>query len=146
MKLTLEAAKMLIHAAQQKAREMGISADIAIVDDGGNLIAFERMDGARIAGIVISQDKAWTAAAFKMPTANMATAAQPGGPMFGINTTNHGRVVILAGGIPLTYAGYVVGAIGVSGGTSTQDAEIASAAVMLFEGYPHVQARIGSYA
>jgi len=146
MKLTLEAAKMLIPAAQQKAREMGISADIAIVDDGGNLIAFERMDGARIAGIVISQDKAWTAAAFKMPTANMATAAQPGGPMFGINTTNHGRVVILAGGIPLTYAGYVVGAIGVSGGTSTQDAEIASAAVMLFEGYPHVQARIGSYA
>nr|WP_256208250.1 heme-binding protein [Paenibacillus sp. CF384] len=80
---------------------MNLSDDIAIVDEGANLIAFHRMDGARIAGIEISQNKAWTSVAMQMPTANLAQAAQPGSPSFGINTTNHGKLVILGGGIPL---------------------------------------------
>lgn len=131
-KLTLETAKRLLVAAEQKSRQMGLSSDIAIVDDGGNLVAFLRMDNARIAGIEISQNKAWTSVSMQMPTANLAQSAQPGGPTFGINTTNFGRVTILGGGIPLTVNGRIVGGIGVSGGTSAQDIEIANAAVQAF--------------
>ena len=148
--LSLETAKRLLAIAEQKARQMGLSSDIAIVDDGANLIAFHRMDNARIAGIDISQNKAWTSVAMQMPTANLAQSALPGGPTFGINTTNHGRLVILGGGIPLVSEGKIVGGIGVSGGTSAQDIEVASAAVQAFEsisGNSNVMfatARIGS--
>jgi uncharacterized protein GlcG (DUF336 family) len=132
-KLTLEAAKRLLAVSEQKARSMGLNCDIAIVDEGANLVAFYRMDNARIGGIDISQNKAWTSVAMQMPTANLAQSAQPGGPTFGINTTNHGRLVILGGGIPLMHEGKVVGGIGVSGGTSAQDIEVATAAVQAFE-------------
>jgi len=131
--LTLDTAKRLSEVAERKAVQMGLNCDIAIVDAGANLVAFHRMDRARIAGIRISQDKAWTSAAMQMPTANLAQSAQPGGPTFGINTTNDGRLVILGGGIPLVRDGRVVGAIGVSGGTSAQDAEVAAAAVQAFD-------------
>ncbi|WP_053376469.1 GlcG/HbpS family heme-binding protein [Paenibacillus sp. FJAT-27812] len=132
VKLTLEAAKQLLAVAEQKARQMGLSSDIAIVDEGANLIAFHRMDNARIAGIDISQNKAWTSVAMQMPTANLAQSALPGGPSFGINTTNHGRLVILGGGIPLVSKDKIIGGIGVSGGTSAQDIEVANAAVQAF--------------
>ncbi|QMV39882.1 GlcG/HbpS family heme-binding protein [Cohnella cholangitidis] len=132
-KLTLETAKRLLAVAEQKARSMGLNCDIAIVDEGANLVAFYRMDNARIGGIDISQNKAWTSVAMQMPTANLAQSAQPGGATFGINTTNHGRLVILGGGIPLMREGKLVGGIGVSGGTSAQDIEVATAAVQAFE-------------
>jgi len=112
---------------------MGLKSDIAIVDDGGNLIAFHRMDNARIAGIDIAIGNAWTSAAMQMPTANLAQSALPGGATFGINTTNRGRLVILGGGIPLVRDGEIAGGIGVSGGTSAQDVEVANAAVQVFE-------------
>ncbi|WP_019119561.1 GlcG/HbpS family heme-binding protein [Brevibacillus massiliensis] len=132
-RLTLETAKRLIAVAEQKSRQMGLSSNIAIVDDGGNLIAFTRMDHARIAGIEISKNKAWTSVSMQMPTANLAESALPGGPAFGVNTTNYGRIVILGGGIPLVVRGRIVGGIGVSGGSSAQDIEIANAAVQYFE-------------
>lgn len=150
-KLTLEMAKRLLLIAEQKAHQMGLSSDIAIVDEGANLIAFSRMDNARIAGIDISQNKAWTSVALQMPTSNLATAALPGGPSFGINTTNHGKVVILGGGIPLVSEGRIIGGIGVSGGSSAQDIEVATAAVQAFESIRYINeatqitARIGSY-
>ncbi|TMV50354.1 heme-binding protein [Paenibacillus mesophilus] len=131
--MTLDVAKTLLAAAEQKAKELRLSCDIAIVDEGANLVAFHRMDNARIAGIDISQSKAWTSVAMKMPTSNLAQSAQPGGATFGINTTNQGRLVILGGGIPLTVDGRIVGGIGVSGGTSAQDIEVANAAVQTFE-------------
>ncbi|MFU1796536.1 GlcG/HbpS family heme-binding protein [Paenibacillus azoreducens] len=148
-KLSLETAKRLLAVAEQKSRQMGLASNIAIVDDGGNLIAFLRMDHARIAGIRISQDKAWTSVSMQMPTANLTQAAQPGGPSFGINTTNHGRIVILGGGIPLKKGDHIVGGIGVSGGTSVQDAEVANSAVQAFEAMhenpnPNINARIGN--
>ncbi|BFT74021.1 GlcG/HbpS family heme-binding protein [Paenibacillus sp. P36] len=149
--LTLETAKYLLEVAEQKARQMGLNSDIAIVDEGANLIAFHRMDGARIAGIEISQGKAWTSVAMQMPTANLAQSALPGSPSFGINTTNHGRVTILGGGIPLIHYDKVIGGIGVSGGTSAQDIEVATAAVNAFNSTMHgardpwtASARIGS--
>jgi uncharacterized protein GlcG (DUF336 family) len=130
--LTLETAKRLLEFAEQKARQMGLSFNIAIVDEGANLIAFHRMDNARIAGIEISKGKAWTSVAMQMPTANLAQSALPGGPAYGINTTNHGKLTILGGGIPLVIEGKIVGGIGVSGGTSAQDIEVANAAVQAF--------------
>ncbi|MCC3375422.1 heme-binding protein [Cohnella sp. REN36] len=133
MQLDLETAKRLLAAAENKARQMNLASDIAIVDAGANLIAFHRMDGARIAGIGIAQDKAWTSVAMQMPTANLTQAAQPNGPSFGINTTHQGRLVILGGGIPLVRDGRIVGGVGVSGGTSAQDVEVANAAVQAFE-------------
>ncbi|MCZ8513056.1 heme-binding protein [Paenibacillus filicis] len=141
---------LLIEATEQKSRQMGLSSNIAIVDDGGNLIAFHRIDKARIAGIEISKNKAWTSVSMQMPTANLAQTALPGGPTFGINTTNNGRIVILGGGIPLVSGEHIVGGVGVSGGSSTQDIEIANAAVQAFAamsgkpGTTSVHARIGS--
>ncbi|MFM1655190.1 GlcG/HbpS family heme-binding protein [Brevibacillus sp. B_LB10_24] len=148
VRLTLETAKRLIAVAEQKSRQMGLSSNIAIVDDGGNLVAFTRMDQARIAGIEISKNKAWTSVSMQMPTANLAQSAQPGGPTFGVNTTNFGRVVILGGGIPLVYRERIVGGIGVSGGSSAQDIEIANAAVQYFASMygrtSNIDAQIGS--
>jgi len=144
-KLTLEMAKKLLEVAEHKARQMGLSFDIAIVDEGGNLIAFHRMDHARIAGIEISKNKAWTSVSMQMPTSNLAQSAQPGGPTFGINTTNDGRLVILGGGIPLTREGHIVGGIGVSGGSSAQDIEVATAAVQYFESMMHGRSNVPSY-
>ncbi|MNI17411.1 hypothetical protein D3C73_707800 [compost metagenome] len=106
--MTLEIAKVLLEAAERKAKELGLASDIAIVDEGANLIAFHRMDNARIAGIEIAENKAWTSVAMKMPTSNLAQAALPGGPSFGINTTNHGKIVILGGGIPLSKGGQII--------------------------------------
>jgi uncharacterized protein GlcG (DUF336 family) len=100
------------------------------------------MDDARLAGIDIAQSKAWTAVAMKMPTSNLTKLALPNAALYGINTTNHGRVVVLSGGIPFVKEGRIVGAIGVSGATSDQDIAVANAAVQVFDSYPH--ARIGS--
>ncbi|MDG0875587.1 heme-binding protein [Paenibacillus thiaminolyticus] len=150
IKLTLDMAKLLIAAAERKSRELGLAEVMAIVDEGTNLIALHRMDNARIAAIDIALNKAWTSAAMKMPTSNLSEAALPGGPSFGINTTNQGRIVILGGGIPLVKKGIIVGGIGVSGGTSAQDIEVANAAVQAFEsihergGSPIGAARIGT--
>lgn len=139
--LTLEIAKYLIRIAVQKSKELNIDESIAVVDEGGNLLAFERMDDAKLASIDISQNKAWTALALRVPTANLAKAASCGGESFGINTTNHGRVVILGGGIPITWNGKIIGGIGVSGSTSANDIIVANAAIQAFEALPH--ARIG---
>lgn len=130
--MTLNLAKQLLAAAVHRAVQIGIHGDIAIVDAEGNLDAFYRMDHARSGDIDISINKAWTSAALKRPTADMVKVAQPGGDAFGINTTNNGRLVILGGGIPLMNHNRIIGAVGVSGGTSAQDIEVAEAAVRAF--------------
>ncbi|WP_331459237.1 GlcG/HbpS family heme-binding protein [Paenibacillus sp. FJAT-27812] len=89
---------MLIHAAELRARELGIAEVIAIVDDGGNFVASHRMDHAWLASVDIAHNKAWTAVALKVPTASLAPLAVPSGELYGINTTNHGRVVVFGGG------------------------------------------------
>ncbi|KKC48306.1 MULTISPECIES: heme-binding protein [Paenibacillus] len=142
LKITLEVAKVLIHAAELRARELGIAEVIAIVDDGGNFVASHRMDHAWLASVDIALNKAWTAVALKMPTANLAPLAVPNGELYGINTTNHGRVVVFGGGIPLAYEGRIVGAVGASGSTVANDMEVAKAAVRAYATYP--KARIGS--
>lgn len=125
--ITLDKARQMIAAAESKAQDIEQPMNIAVVDDGGNLVSHARMDGAWIGSIDISINKAYTARLFDMPTEDLAPLAQSGGPLFGIDSTNGGRVVIFAGGIPVTDDGRVVGAVGVSGGTVEQDQEVAEA-------------------
>ena len=130
--MTLERARQVIAAAEQKAADIGQPMNIAVVDAGGNLVSHVRMDGAWLGSIDISINKAYTARAFDMATSDLAPMAQSGEPLFGINTTNGGRVVIFAGGIPLVEAGEIAGAVGVSGGTVDQDQEVAEAGAAAF--------------
>lgn len=130
--LTLERAYKIVMAARQKAEEIGVLMNIAIVDEGNNLLAFARMPGAWLGSIDIAQGKAYSARAFDMPTKELGKASQPGEPLFGIHASNHGKIIIFAGGIPLTENGKVVGAIGVSGGSVEQDQEVAEAGVAGF--------------
>jgi uncharacterized protein GlcG (DUF336 family) len=127
--LSLEDARLMIGAGEKKAQELGIPYNLAVVDAGGNLISHIRMDGAWLGSIDISIHKAWTARAFDMATEDLAKMAQSGKPLFGINSTNHERVVIFAGGLPVKRGRAVIGAVGASGGTVDQDGKVAEAAV-----------------
>lgn len=125
--ITLEDARRVIAAAEAKAKEIGQPMNIAVVDGGGNLVAHVRMDKAWIGSVDISINKAWTARAFDIATKDLAEQSQSGGQFFGIHVSNHGRVMIFAGGIPLKRGGQVEGAIGVSGGMGKQDQAVAEA-------------------
>lgn len=103
--------------------------NVAVVDNRRNLKTFARVEDAGLGSIDIVIDKVFTSASFLVSTQDLTDMAQPGQPLFGLNTTNDGRVVIFAGGIPLMRDGEVVGAIGVSGGTVDQDQEVAEAGV-----------------
>jgi uncharacterized protein GlcG (DUF336 family) len=130
--LGLSDARAIIVAGERKAQELGVPYNIAVVDAGGALIAHARMDGAWLGSIDISIHKAFTARAFDMATEDLAKMAQSGKPLFGINSTNHERVVIFAGGIPVRSGGAVIGGVGASGGTVDQDQKVAEAAVAMF--------------
>jgi uncharacterized protein GlcG (DUF336 family) len=132
-KLTLETAKKLIEASEKEAKDIGVSMVITIVDEGGNLIATHRMDDAWLASIEIAQNKAWTSVALKIPTSNLADATVPHAELYGLNTTNSGRIVVFGGGIPLVKNGRVMGAVGVSGSTVPHDIQVAEAAIKAFE-------------
>lgn len=130
--LTLADARKLIDAGERKAKELGIPYNLAVVDAGGNLIAHVRMDGAWLGSIDISIHKAWTARAFDMSTDELSRASQSGQSLYGIHATNHAKVVIFGGGIPVIAGGAVVGAVGASGGSVENDIKVASAAVAAF--------------
>ena len=131
--ITLDDAKQVIAAAEKEAKSVGQPMNIAVVDEGGNLIAHVRMDGAWIGSVDISINKAWTARAFDIQTKDLGDNSQPGQQFFGIHTTNRGRVIIFAGGIPLKRGGKVVGGIGVSGGSGKQDQTVAEAGAAAFK-------------
>lgn len=131
--LSLGDARRLLAAAEAKAEQIEVPYNIAVVDAGGNLLAFARMDGAWLGSIDIAIHKAFTARAFDMPTGDLADMAQSGKPLFGIQNTNHDRIVIFGGGIPIKAGDTVIGAIGASGGTVDQDTEVAQAALAAFE-------------
>lgn len=131
--LKLESVKKIIEGAEKEAADIGVQMVISVVDAGGNLIATHRMDDAWIASLDVAQNKAWTSVALKMPTSNLEEAASPNNELYGLNTTNQGRIVVFGGGIPLEKDGKVVGAVGVSGGAVAQDVQVAEAAVKVFE-------------
>jgi uncharacterized protein GlcG (DUF336 family) len=130
--VTLSAAQAVVEAARAKAEEIGVPMNIAVVDDGNNLTAFARMDGAWLGSIDIAQNKAYTARSFDMSTKDLAPLCQPNQPLFGIHASNQGRLIIFAGGIPLESGDQVVGAIGVSGGSVEEDHQVAEAGVAAF--------------
>lgn len=130
--VTLADARRVIAAAERKAEEIGQPMNIAVVDAGGNLVAHVRMDKAWIGSIDIAINKAWTSRAFDIETKALAENSQSGDQFFGIHVSNHGRVMIFAGGIPLKRGDEVVGAIGVSGGMGKQDQAVAEAGAAAF--------------
>ncbi len=130
--ITLADAKRIIEAAEKKAAEIGQPMNIAVVDAGGNLVAHVRMDNAWMGSVDISINKAWTARAFDISTKELAELSQSGDQFFGIHASNHGRVMIFAGGIPLKRGNQVVGGVGVSGGMGKQDQAVAEAGVAAF--------------
>ncbi|MCW5721925.1 MAG: heme-binding protein [Devosia sp.] len=128
-RLALEDARILLAGARTKAEEIGVPMCIAIVDESGNLIAFERMEGGKVTSITIATDKAYTAAAAKKATHEYGAASQPGSPAYGINSAIGGRLMVVGGGLPVVVDGAVVGGIGVSSGTPAQDLQVAQAGV-----------------
>ena len=130
--VSLEDAQGVIAAGQAKAAEIGSPSNVAVVDAGGNLVSHIRMDNAWVGSVDISINKAFTARAFDIATKDLAENAQPGKQFYGIQSSNQGRVMIFAGGIPLKQGGEVVGAIGVSGGAGKQDQEVAEAGAKAF--------------
>jgi uncharacterized protein GlcG (DUF336 family) len=130
--ISLNDARRMIAAAEKKAAEIGQPMNIAVVDEGANLIAHVRMDGAWIGSIDISINKAYTSRAFDISTKDLAQHSQSGSQFFGIHASNSGRIMIFAGGIPLKRDGKVAGAIGVSGGSGQQDHAVAEAGAAAF--------------
>lgn len=125
--LSLEAAETIVVAAKKKATELSTLMDIAVIDAGGNLKTFARMDGAWLGSIDISIRKARTARWFDMNTGEIGKLSQPGGPLFGIEHSN-GGLITFPGGVPLKNGkGEIVGAIGVSGSTVDNDHAVAVA-------------------
>ena len=121
--------RRLIDAGAARGVELGKAFTIAIVDAGGVLKAFERMDGAPLISVQIAQDKAYTAVGFGIPTAAWHDFIKDDPPLAAGATTGIDRLVIFGGGFPITVEGELVGGIGVSGGHYSEDSEVAEAAL-----------------
>lgn len=127
MSLTLDQAEKLSEAAKAKAKAIGVPMNIAIVDEGANLVSFHRMDNAWLGSIDISIKKAKTARFFDMNTGEIGKLSQPGGPLYNIEHSNGGLITFPGGVVLKEKNGKVIGAIGVSGGSVEQDHEVATA-------------------
>jgi uncharacterized protein GlcG (DUF336 family) len=133
--ITLDQADAIVAACRQEAQAVGQPMNIAVVDDGGNLVAFAAMDGTKLIGVDIAQKKALTAVYFQMDTQDLAPLVQPGQPLYGIEATTGGRLVVFGGGVLLTTAdGQVAGGVGVSAGTVDEDHQVAEAGRAAYSG------------
>jgi uncharacterized protein GlcG (DUF336 family) len=132
MEITLDLAERMCHAACAHATELFALVSVAVVDAGGHLVAFVRMDGAELAGPVLAPDKAYTAVAHRAATGDLAALVAPGGELYGLPSAAGGRFVCFGGGLPLWSGGRVVAGVGVSGGTVAQDIACAQAAAALW--------------
>lgn len=126
-KLTLDIAKKLLDKAENKAKETNIPVVIAIVDEGGNLIAQHKMDDALLISVSLSLNKAYTSVATKMSTENLSELILPGKPLYTLE--NIKNITAVGGGIPIIINGNIIGAIGVSGGSVEEDILIAKSAL-----------------
>ena len=132
-KMTLEIAGKLAMRVEEKAREIGVNAVVAITDSGANPVLVHSMDDAYIASYDIALNKAYTVVSLKMPTKALKELAAPGGSLYGIQFTNQGRIVIFGGGNPLYSGDKIVGGLGVSGGTEEQDTFLSEYGASVFE-------------
>ena len=134
--MTLAAARRMIAAAEGLGREMRVALSVAVVDGGDQLVAFARMDGADLVTIGLARDKAFSALVNRMPTRDLAPLVQPGAEFYGYDSLAGGRMVVFAGGVPVERGGVLVGAVGVSGGSSEEDQRAADAAVAAIDQGP----------
>jgi uncharacterized protein GlcG (DUF336 family) len=133
-RLSLDLALSLLARVREEAAARDLSLAAAVVDDGGQVLASQRMDGAALGAMQLAVGKAFTAASWATPSGEFASSTQPGGDDWGWNTTDP-RIVVYAGGVPLLVEGDLVGAIGASGGTAAEDEEcvVAAAAGLGFD-------------
>lgn len=129
--MSLEVLQKMAARAAEKSKEMGVPVVFSAVDGGGNLMLLQRMEGALPGSIEVSAGKAYTAYAFRMPTHELGQAAQPGGPLYGIENASPGKIILFGGGFPYVTDGQVAGGIGISGGTVEEDMEIARYAMSI---------------
>jgi len=131
-RLDIDDANLLIKGAREKANEIGVPMCIAVTDESGNLIAFERMNGGKAHSVTVAQDKAFTAGSGRKATHEFNAANIPGNLVFGIHTECGGRMSSVGGGIPVEVDGEFVGGIGASSGAPQQDIEVAQAGLDYF--------------
>ncbi|MGZ5201503.1 MAG: GlcG/HbpS family heme-binding protein [Telluria sp.] len=131
-RISIAEAAILLEGAVLKSRDMKIAMCIAVCDESGNLVRFDRMDGSKISSISIAIDKAFTAAVARNGTHVYNQLCVPGQPTFGIHVTNEGHFCVIGGGLPVRVDGQVVGGIGISAGTAVEDKECAEAALAYF--------------
>src|SRR5215471_12784090 len=134
IQLNLAGAETIVAEAKKKAEELKLKVNIAVVDDGGHLLAFARMDGARPASGYTAITKATTAATFRQETGPLPKGTTQPDPLLNLSLQNAaaasgGKVTTLFGGVPVTVDGQVIGGVGVGGGTGEQDAEVAKAGI-----------------
>ena len=130
--LTLAAARRIIDAVEAAGRAMHVALSVAVVDGGDQLVAFARMDGADLVSIELARNKAFSALVNRMPTRDLAPIVQPGTEFYGYDSLAGGRMVVFAGGMPIEREGVLIGAVGVSGGSSEEDQRAADAGVTAF--------------
>ena len=132
--MTLDMALALAEAVRKKASEIGVKAVVAVSNRGGNPVLVQCMDDSYIASYDIALNKAYTSVALKMPTCRLSELAKPGSSLYGIQFTNQGKIVIFGGGEPLyNRKGEIIGAIGVSGGSESEDTALAAYGKEIFE-------------
>ena len=131
-RLDIGDARAIIAGARQKAEEIGVPMCIAVTDESGNLIAFERMDGGKMTSINLAIDKSYTAVGIQKSTQALGEVNQPGKPAHGISSALGGRMVAVGGGVPVLSDGIVVGGVGASSGSPAQDHDVAQAGVDAF--------------
>ncbi|GAI39646.1 unnamed protein product [marine sediment metagenome] len=130
MRMSLEIAKKMLLAGREEAQSLGILCSIAIVDENGWLVALHRMDGAPIPTVDIARDKAWTAAAFKLPSSDVSRFGNPEMSGLGLNAQNwNDRLTTIPGGLPVEDGDEVIAGVGVCGGTPQQDVAVCQAAI-----------------
>ena len=135
-RLDIDDAGRVIAGARDKALELGVPMCIAVTDESGNLIAFERMDGSKITSINLAIDKSYTATGIQKSTQALGEANHPGMPAHGIASALGGRMVAVGGGVPVLSGTDVVGGVGVSSGSPAQDHEVAVAGAAAFIANP----------
>ena len=132
--MTLDMALALSEAVRAKASEIGVKAVVAVSNRGANPVLVQCMDDSYIASYDIALNKAYTSVALKMPTWKLSELAKPGSSLYGIQFTNQGKIVIFGGGEPLcNRKGEIIGAIGVSGGSESEDTALAAYGKEIFE-------------
>lgn len=132
-KMTLSLAEKLSEAVENKAKDIGVNAVVAVSNAGARPVLVHAMDDSFIASYDVAFNKAYTVVALKMSTYELKQLSQPGKSLYGIQNTNGGKIVIFGGGVPLYQNGVLIGGLGVSGGTEEQDTFLADFGKTAFE-------------